>query len=143
RGAADDQRLPTIGEFLASEEIKRAPFLQISCAMLASMAVEASMQQAPKPDQGMWTDISTVSTLLPYSDAIFIDNRCDHLLQEAMNGAGLAYDAAVFSMRSRDDLLAWLEELEASASPDHVALVKDVYGKSWLEPYSSMFETPT
>jgi hypothetical protein len=142
-GVAEDEQLSKISAFFASDEIKHAPFLQISCAMFAAMAVEASMQQAPKPDRGMWTDITTVSTLLPYCDAMFIDNRCHRLLQEATDGARLDYDAAVFSMGSRDELLEWLDEVEASAASDHVALVKHVYGDSWLEPYSSMFEAPT
>jgi hypothetical protein len=69
--------------------------------MFAAMAVEASMQQAPRPDQGMWTDISTVSTLLPYCDAMFIDNRCRRLLSAATEGAGLNYDTEVFSISRR------------------------------------------
>jgi hypothetical protein len=73
---------------------------------------------------------------------MFIDNRCHRVLKAATEGAGLVYNSAVFSLAARDELLAWLDELEAAASPDHVALVKEVYGDTWLEPYSSMFEPP-
>ncbi|ADB50439.1 hypothetical protein [Conexibacter woesei] len=143
RGIIEDTQLPKIREFFASDQIKEAPFLRISCAMFAAMAVEASVNQAPRPDRGMWTDITTVSTLLPYCDAMLIDNRCHRLLGFATDRAVLDYDAAVFSTDSRDKLLAWLEELEASATPEYLGLVEQVYGASWLEPYSSMFEAPT
>jgi hypothetical protein len=74
---------------------------------------------------------------------MFIDNTCHRILRKATDSAALDYDAAVFSTRSRDALLEWLSELEASAPPDHVALIKQVYGDSWLEPYSSIFEPST
>lgn len=140
RGIPEDERLPTIARFLASDALKQAAFLRISSAMFAAMAVEASLQQAPTPDRGMMTDITTVSTLLPYCDAMFVDNRCHRLLAAATAGAGLDYTASAFSLAARDELLAWLEALEASASAEHVALVKEIYGNKWLEPYSAMFE---
>jgi hypothetical protein len=133
-GVADEDQLPKISDFFVSDKIKDAPFLQISCAMFAAMAVEASMQQAPKPDRGMWTDITTVSTLLPYCDAMFIDNRCHRLLERAVDGAKRDFKATLFSTDSRDELLKWLDDLEASATPDHVATVRNVCGPGWLEP---------
>jgi ribosomal protein S18 acetylase RimI-like enzyme len=140
RGVGEDETLPKIAKFFASDAIKQTPFLRVSSALFAAMAVEASLHQAPRPDRGMMTDVTTVSTLLPYCDAMFIDNRCHRLLKAATEGAGLVYDASVFSLARRDELVAWLDELEASVSTEHLALVKQVYGDSWLEPYAAMYE---
>ena len=142
RGVDEDEQLSKIEDFLGSDQIKGAPFLQISCAMFAAMAVEASLQQAPKPDRGMWTDITVVSTLLPYCDAMFIDNRCRRLLEAATREAGLEYVGEVFSPSSRDRLLGWLDALESSIPREHGALVESLYGDSWLLPYTSILEPP-
>ncbi len=81
-----------------------------------------------------------VSTLLPYCDAMFIDNRCRRLLAAASDGAGLDYATEVFSMASQNELLEWLADVESAAGAEHVALVKQIYGDGWLEPYTSLFE---
>jgi hypothetical protein len=142
-GVPKEEQSALIEQFYVSDELKQAPFLQISCAMFATMAVEASLQQAPTPDKGMWTDISTVSTVLPYCDAIFIDNRCHRLLASATDSAGLKFETRVFSTASRNDLVEWLDDLENSIDSDHRALVASVYGEAGIKPYSTMFEMPT
>ncbi len=47
----------------------------------------------------------------------------------------------VFSHRTRDELAAYLDEIRAGASDEHVAAVRDVYGESYLEPASTIFAT--
>jgi len=136
----DGEQLSNIAKFFKSEEAQQMPWLQIACGMLAALAVKASLQQAPNPDAGMITDLNTVATLLPYCDAIFIDNRCADLLRTATEHVPLEYKALVFSTRNRDELLDWLGEIEAAADPQHLALVEDVYGSNWPEPFTTMFE---
>lgn len=128
-------------DFLTSDALHQLPFLRIACGMFAAIAVEAARQQAPKPDRGMVTDINTISSVLPYSDAAFVDDRCRRLLEAARTPAALDYEAAVFSTATRDELLAWLDELEGSVDPAHVELVREVYGDAWLEPYTTIFES--
>jgi len=138
RGVPVDQQLSKIAEFFTSEDARQVPWLQIACGMLAALAVKASLQQAPSPDAGMLTDLNTVATLLPYCDAIFIDNRCADLLREATERVPLDYEASVFSTGNREELLDWLDELESAADPEHPALVEEVYGSGWQEPYTTM-----
>jgi len=140
RGVRDGEQLSKIAKFFNSEEAQQMPWLQIACGMLAALAVRASLQQAPNPDAGMITDLNTVATLLPYCDAIFIDNRCADLLHAATEHVPLEYKARVFSTRNREKLLDWLDEIEAVADPEHLALVEEVYGPSWPAPYTTMFE---
>ena len=52
-------------DFLMSGAIDEAPFVIISAAMFASLAVKAMSGQKKLPNQGTVTDISIVSTLLP------------------------------------------------------------------------------
>jgi hypothetical protein len=139
RGMPTEEALSTIGEFLQSDKLRDVPFLRISCGMFAAMAVEASMGQAPRPDQGMITDVNVISTLLPYCDAMFIDNRARRYLEIAREQVPLDHTTLVFSESSRDDLLQWLDELEASVTPAHRELIEHVYGEGWLEPYTDIF----
>jgi hypothetical protein len=49
--------------------------------MFAAIAHRAANGQRKPPNRGMANDIGVVSTLLPYCDAMFIDNGCLSLLQ--------------------------------------------------------------
>jgi hypothetical protein len=140
RGVPDQEQLTNIAKFLKSEQAQQMPWLQIAGGMLAALAVKASLHQAPNPDAGMITDLNTVATLLPYCDAILIDNHCADLLCDATEHVPLEYEARVFSTRNRGELLDWLDELEAAADPEHLALVEDLYGPDWPEPFTTMFE---
>jgi hypothetical protein len=141
RQVPEPWQLPLVAAFLYSEAPKRAPFLRIACGLFAAMAVEASRGQAPNPDAGMMTDVDTAATLLPYCDAAVFDDRCVRLLKTATEEAQLEYKAQVFSNRTRDGLLEWLDAVEAAASPEHLELIEQVYGARGLEPYVTMFET--
>jgi transcription elongation factor Elf1 len=138
KGMAHEEALRTIGEFLQSDELGQVPFLRIACGMFAAMAVEASIGQAPRPDQGMIADINVISTVLPYCDAMFIDNRARRYLEKARDQVPLDYATVVFSESSREQLLQWLDDLETSVSPDHRELIEQVYGDTWLQPYTSI-----
>jgi transcription elongation factor Elf1 len=139
RGESIDDALSAVRAFLCSEKLRDVPFLRISCGMFAAMAVEASIGQAPRPDQGMISDINVISTLLPYCDAMFIDNRARRYLEIAREQVPLDYATLGFSEASRDELLRWLDELEGSVPQAHRELIEEVYGEGWLEPYTGIF----
>ena len=72
---------------------------------------------------------------------MFIDDECAQLMSEGRLAAAVSdYPTRVFSTRSREDFLAYLDGLEADADPAHVDLVVRTYGERWLEPYRSMLE---
>jgi hypothetical protein len=45
-----------------------------------------------------------------------------------------------YSIDQGQDLLAYLEEIEASADPAHLDLVGQVYGPTWPEPFTALYE---
>jgi len=71
-----------LAEFIKTGAINETPFNIIASSMLASLAKKAAAGQKEIPNQGTVTDINIVSTLLPYCDAMFVDNGCRALLQD-------------------------------------------------------------
>jgi len=85
----------------------------------------------------MVTDISIVSALLPYCDAMFVDRKCRSLLILPKSHE-LPYPCRVFSMANKDEFLQYLRDIRDRATPDHIALLQEVYGPSVLEPPKSI-----
>jgi hypothetical protein len=121
-------------DFLMSGAINEAPFVTISAAMFASLAVKATSGQKKLPNQGTVTDINIVSTLLPYCDAMFVDNPCRSLLHDIPKTHALPYPCRVFSLNTGAEFLHYLTEIRDSVSPDHLRLVEEVYGPDPLKP---------
>jgi hypothetical protein len=126
-------------EFFKSGAINEAPFNTISAAMYASLAKKAASGQKESPNQGTVTDINIVSTLLPYCDAIFIDNKCRALLQDIPKDHALPYPCEVFSPNTGADFIHYLEEIRDSVTPEHLHLVEQVYGPDPLKPPTSIY----
>jgi hypothetical protein len=138
-GVPVEKQIAKLRSFFASEAMQQIPSVRIAAGMFAVYAVKASLQQAADPNRGMVTDINIVSTYLPYCDAMFIDDGCADLLAEADRELSLGYPARIFSGRSRDELLEWLDELENSVEHEHIKLVERVYGPGWLTPFREIF----
>ncbi|GAH17703.1 unnamed protein product, partial [marine sediment metagenome] len=84
-------------EYLHSPYIKDIPIVKIFSMMLATIARKAAAGQKNSPNQGMYNDISIISGLLPYCDAMFIDNTCYNYLNERPLVEEINYDTKVFS----------------------------------------------
>lgn len=128
-----------IAQFFQSEALAQVPFLRMSCGLLAALATEISEGRGADPDRGMVQDIGVISTLLPHCDAMLIDNRAHRLLSLADERLHFGYDTAIFSTRTRNDLLYWLDDLESGVSDERRALVIEVYGESWLKPFRELY----
>jgi hypothetical protein len=96
--------------------------------MYASIAIKAAGGQKKPPNQGMVTDIEVVSTLLPYCDAMFMDNGCRAILQDIPQSHRPEGVDRVYSMNRKDEFLDYLRSIRASATPEHLELVNQVYG---------------
>ena len=92
-----DRLSAVMTEFFSSGAINEAPFVTIMAAMFASMAMKAAAGQKEPPNRGAFTDIHIVSSLLPYCDAMFLDNKCRALLLDIPREYKLPYTCAVFS----------------------------------------------
>jgi hypothetical protein len=113
-----DQWVATMSEFLRSGAINEAPFNIIAASMYASLAQKAAAGQKKVPNQGTFTDVNIVSTLLPYCDAMFIDNGCRALLQDIPKEHKLPFPCKVFSPNTGADFIRYLMEIRDSASPE-------------------------
>lgn len=115
-------------EYLTSEAMLRVPFNRISSLLYAALARKARAGQKRPPSQGMTTDIRMISALLPYCDAMFIDNEAHALLNEQPLRTEIDYGTQLFSLNTKERFVDYLKEIEDSATPEHLELVRAVYG---------------
>lgn len=120
--------------FLKSGAMNETPSNIIAASMYAALARRAVVGQKKVPDEGMATDIRVVSTLLPYCDAMFVDNVCRSLLNEIPQTHKQPYKCRVFSSKTSSDFLQYLIEIRNSTTPKHLRLLEEVYGSKVFEP---------
>ncbi|HXM98654.1 MAG TPA: hypothetical protein VN982_09285 [Candidatus Dormibacteraeota bacterium] len=137
--AGNEQGNSKIGQFFKSGAINDVPFNRISAAMYASLASMAAAGQKEIPNQGTATDINIVSTLLPYCDAMFVDNKCRALLHNIPKDCALPYACKVFSPKTGLDFIQYLSEIRDSVELEHLRLIEEVYGPDPLKPQSGIF----
>ncbi len=125
--------------FVASGAMNETPSNVIAASMYAALARKATAGQKKLPDEGMATDIRVVSTLLPYCDAMFVDNTCRSLLNEIPHAHKLPYECAIFSSKTSGEFLQYLKDIRNSATPEHLELLEEVYGPNVLRPPTSIY----
>ncbi|MCX6170143.1 MAG: hypothetical protein NTX65_12430 [Ignavibacteriales bacterium] len=132
--------LPRIIEYLNSDIFDSIPYVKIYCLLITALARKAKSGQKKPPNRGTVNDISIVSYILPYCDAIFIDNGCEALLYENPIPSMISeYNTQIFSQNKKDKFLEYLDEIEKSMSVTHYNYVKSVYGEEFLKPYLTIF----
>jgi hypothetical protein len=130
---------PMLRTFFASGAMNEAPFNTIGAAMYASLAAKAAAGQKSIPNQGTVTDITLVSTLLPYCDAMFMDNGCRALLQDIPKDYRPPNPCLVFSPNTGGDFIRYLKDIRDGVTPEHLKLVEEVYGPDPLKPEASIY----
>ena len=131
RSDEETSRLET--EFGRANRIAEAPFVRLQSLMFAAMAMRAAQGQKEPPDEGTTTDVDTVAHLLPYCDAMFMDNRCRSLLLDVPKGLRPPETAKVFSLNIKAQFLGYLRSIRDGIPPEHVAAIREVYGDAHLE----------
>jgi hypothetical protein len=128
--------------FLRSEAALSAPANNINALLFAALARKAATGQKKVPGGGTAHDVRAISSYLPYCDAMFVDDHCAGLLRDEPIATRLRpWGARVFSNRTRDAFLEHLSKMEAAVPADHVALVQEVYGDSWLVSFRTILES--
>lgn len=138
-GVDEEATLETAIEFVHSEAAKSAPYNEIRALLIAALARKAASGQK-KVGQGTPNDLDLLSTVLPYVDAVYTDDQFSGLLQEEPVASRLPSDARVFSNRTRNQFLRFLDDLRDEVPPEHSEQVVQVYGDGWLEPYVGVIE---
>ncbi len=110
-----------------------------SAAELADL--QASGQRRPAGG-GTLNDVTTIATVMPACDAIYVDNEVAAFLNEEPLRTQLDFGTHVFSQRTRHEFAAYLDEIRDAAPDEHVAAVREVYGDSYLTPFTGLFNLP-
>ncbi|MFA5910637.1 MAG: hypothetical protein WC815_17800 [Vicinamibacterales bacterium] len=128
-----------IDAFLTSDAYKDTPANRLGTLMWAVIAHQAANGRTNPPNKGMSTDIDTVSTLLPYCDAILVDRECAALVGNIPKKFSPGFGTRIFSPATKTEFLAYLKQIETEADKAVVAAVKEVYGDKWLIPFREMY----
>src|SRR5487761_756417 len=135
RSREEISRLET--EFGKANRIAEAPFVRLQSLMFAAMAMRAAQGQKEPPDEGTTTDVETVAHLLPYCDAMFMDNGCRSLLLDVPKDLRPPETKRVFSLNIKAQYLDYLRSIRDGITPEHVAAIREVYGDDHLEGVAS------
>ena len=96
--------------FAEANRISEAPFVKLQSLMYASIAMRAAAGQKEPPNEGMTTDVETVAHLLPYCDAMLMDNDCRALLLNVPKELRPHEVAKVYSLNNREEFLGYLRD---------------------------------
>ncbi len=112
--------------FRLSQSVEQVPHVRIRSALYASVArqVAGGLKQL---ERSLSMDINTISVVLSYVDAIFVDNFCAARLSEKPVRAKIPA-RSVFSKRTMNELTNWLDELWRRATLEHFEAVAQLYG---------------
>jgi hypothetical protein len=139
-GVPDEQVWEKTIEFLQPETLDHIPYVRTSCMLYAALARKAQAGQVRPPSRGMMNDVHVVSALLPYCDAMFLENEMAGLLNDEPLRTRLDWGTRIFSRNTKEQFLEYLDELRAAVPNEHVELVETVYGPDWDTPYTTMYE---
>jgi len=136
-GKAESPR--AMAEFLRIGVMNDAPFNVIGASLFASLSQKAAAGQKRLPNQGTSNDVDMLSTLLPYCDAMLVDNECRALWHDIPRDYRLPYPCALISPNIADRFLAFLGKIRDSATPEHLKIISEIYGPDPLKPPQSIY----
>ncbi len=140
-GVKEEDLNTKLGKFLRSDAFENAPFIKISSMLYAAMARKAASGRRKPPNKGFMTDVKILSTLLPYCDVMFIDNECRGFLSEKPLCDEINYGTKIFSYATKEEFLAYLDDIRSKASKEHLKIVEGVYGRDWGKPFTELYRT--
>lgn len=126
--------------YLQSESFRQIPFLKLYALFYASFARKGGSGQKSPPDRGTTNDLNMLSLLLPYCDAMFIDNQCRSSLEEKDVRDNIDYKTKVFSLNNKEEFLAYLESLEADFPLAYRKKVEEIYGAKWINTPAQLYK---
>lgn len=134
-----DQVLKLSLSFLRSECLEKVDHISLSASLHAAIAREGASGKIRPPNIGMYYDIEFISILLPYCEAMFLDNGCAEYLSQTPLKNKLG-NCRVFSQNTMSAFIEYLRKLEVDCPREHIELVKSIYGENWIHPFLSIFK---
>jgi len=124
--------------FLTSDAYKDVPAHRIQALAWAALDQTVSGGQKQRHYAGMSNDIQ-ILTLMPFCDAMFIDNGCRAMWEKVPRHYRRSYERTnLFSYNIRDKFMDYLDKIEAQANPAILGASREVYGEP--EPFTAMYE---
>lgn len=120
-------------EFGKENRIAETPFVKLQALMFAAIAMRAAQGQKEPPNEGTTTDVDTVAHLLPYCDAMFMDNGCRSLLLDVPTALRPLDTTKVFSLNVKTQFLSYLRSVRDGISAEQVQAIREVYGDDHLD----------
>lgn len=139
-GVPKKEILTKIAEYFSSPTLKAVPSVKITAMLYAALARQVAAGRKKPLNQGTVNDIETISSILPYCDAMFIDKEFYTLLQEKPLVDEIRYGTAIFSLKNKEEFLDFLDKIRNNAPEEHIKKVKEVYGKDTPRPYTTLFQ---
>jgi len=124
------EQMKIISEYLHSSAFLQLPYISLQSALWATIAHEAAhTTKSDPPNKGMTMDITTVSRLFPYCDAMFVDKGLhQYLLFPQVKKITDQYPTQVFSLRNQSEFLAYLDNMILSIKDEHLKVIQELYG---------------
>jgi len=128
----DDQWM-LYSKFFDSEHFARLPFQYIRsrCYAILKALVKAGAYQNKERSlrklSGFYSDVDHIAHYAPYCDAIAMDNPMAELVKHPGLALETNFQVKVFSLNNLEELVGWLDDLEASMNSGHLAGLKAAY----------------
>jgi len=143
-GISEDQiPIIVVKYFNDIDALLEIPQIRISSVMFAGWAHKAASgkKEAPKST----TDVQFIASYLPYCDAMFVDKESEEILtQFPKNTPGhlrlREFPTKVFSLRKKQAFLDYLDQVVDEVPPEQIAVLEDMDGKNYAEPYWTIIE---
>jgi hypothetical protein len=140
KSSSRKEAVRSLVEFISSEACKAAPYNQLSAALFAGIARHVANGQRPDSiNGGHWVDVNTIAAYTPYCDAMCVDGYFAGLLREVDIAKIFSlFSCRFFTYKTKEEFLAYLQELERNADPALIATVATVFGDTWVAPYRNI-----
>lgn len=129
----EHEQLQRCVEFFGSRHFTEVPHQWISARLFATLkgmvklGAYTNRLEARKRLGGVFEDIRHISLHAPYCDAFVMDKPMAELVRQPSVGLESRYGVRVFSLSNWDEFLAWLVDVEASMTAEHLAGVEAAY----------------
>jgi len=136
------ENLKKVIDFLLSDKMADIPSIRLMAQLWSALADQfAHRGRRRNPSDGIANDISMVSTILPYCDAMFIDREMHGILNHAelKEDVKNKYKTNIYSVANKKEIMEYLDSIESAASEAHLKKVKEVYGEDWPKPFIEMY----
>lgn len=138
-GMSEDEAEVMVIDFLLTADFSNVIYNKIESMLWAAVARKAASGQKRLPTRGMTIDIQAISTLMPYCNAMFIDNECNALLSEEPLKTEISYLAKTFSFNNKEKFIEYLDEILDSTREDHIRSAIELYGEDVVNPTINIF----